>query len=56
MPVYAPHVRALSSLPAHHKDPFDRILVAQAMAEDLILITEDKKIMRYAATGLKVLV
>ena len=34
--IRASHVRTLSSLPDFHKDPFDRILVAQALAEELI--------------------
>ncbi len=56
LPIYAPHIYALSMLPAHHKDPFDRILIAQAIAEDLTLITEDENIMRYTSAGLKVLI
>src|SRR6266404_3421143 len=37
----------LHELPLHHKDPFDRILIAQAMAEKCTLITNDKKIKTY---------
>ena len=42
------HALALADLPAHHKDPFDRILVAQAQVEKLTLVTADDKIKAYA--------
>lgn len=41
------HVRALGSLPDFHKDPFDRILVAQAVAERLTLVSKDVILARY---------
>ncbi|WP_349236312.1 type II toxin-antitoxin system VapC family toxin [Bosea sp. AAP35] len=41
------HVLALSDLPAIHKDPFDRLLVAQAMAEGMTLLTSDAVLARY---------
>ena len=41
------HVRALAGLPDLHKDPFDRILVAQALAEHLTLATKDELLARY---------
>ena len=41
------HIKTLRNLPAGHKDPFDRILMAQSMAENLILLTVDKKILQY---------
>jgi PIN domain nuclease of toxin-antitoxin system len=41
LPVLLPHVFALSSLPPHHKDPIERILVAQALAENLTLVSAD---------------
>jgi PIN domain nuclease of toxin-antitoxin system len=41
------HCAEISSLPLHHKDPFDRMLIAQAKTEDLILITADSKIANY---------
>jgi len=43
------HLRALAGLPAFHKDPFDRILVAQALAEGLTLATKDSALARYGA-------
>ena len=42
------HVLALGKLPSHHKDPFDRMLVAQAMLEDLTLVTHDRKLEAYS--------
>jgi PIN domain nuclease of toxin-antitoxin system len=41
------HVTALAGLPLHHKDPFDRILVAQAITEGLDFITGDQPIRAY---------
>ena len=43
------HIRALAGLPEYHKDPFDRILVAQALAEGLTLATKDAILSRYGA-------
>lgn len=37
------HGYAAGSLPRHHDDPFDRLLVAQAKAEDLVLVTRDRR-------------
>jgi PIN domain nuclease of toxin-antitoxin system len=37
-------------LPLHHSDPFDRILIAQALEEDLTILTSDADIARYAAS------
>ena len=42
------HVLAVSTLPAHHRDPFDRLLVAQAQAESLTIVTADPKFRQYA--------
>lgn len=47
LPVRASHVTALASLPAIHQDPFDRLLVAQATAEGLNLVTNDPFIAQY---------
>ena len=41
------HAWAVESLPMLHKDPFDRLLVAQAMLESLTIITRDRNIARY---------
>jgi PIN domain nuclease of toxin-antitoxin system len=41
------HVLAVEHLPFHHRDPFDRLLVAQAIVEDLTLVTNDRQLERY---------
>ena len=41
------HAEQAGTLPPHHGDPFDRMLVAQAQAEDLVLVTRDRHISRY---------
>lgn len=41
------HVRAVRELPHHHRDPFDRMLVAQARVEQLVLVTRDARLGRY---------
>jgi PIN domain nuclease of toxin-antitoxin system len=47
LPVELEHVLRLGSLPPLHKDPFDRLLVAQALAEDCSLVSHDPAIMQY---------
>lgn len=41
------HALAVETLPPYHKDPFDRLLIAQAQIEKLTLVTRDTKIMAY---------
>lgn len=41
------HAEQAGSLPQHHRDPFDRMLVAQAQAEGLIIVTSDSRIPQY---------
>lgn len=48
LPLTLEHALRVASLPDHHRDPFDRALVAQAQAEDLPLLTADNLIARYA--------
>ena len=47
LPIRPDHAAAVEDLPHHHKDPFDRILVAQAMIEGLTLLTADSKLRAY---------
>jgi len=47
LPVVSDHVVAIDSLPAIHKDPFDRVLVAQANVEGLTLLTTDSWVAKY---------
>jgi PIN domain nuclease of toxin-antitoxin system len=52
LPVMARHVLALQELPGHHRDPFDRLLIAQAIRDDLTLISCDPQIGRYSVPTL----
>lgn len=47
LPILAEHTRPIESLPLLHRDPFDRMLIAQAITERLTLITSDSRILRY---------
>lgn len=47
LPVTSEHTVALADLPPLHKDPFDRILIAQARVEGLTLLTADKAVAKY---------
>ncbi len=47
LPIEFTHLERIVSLPHHHRDPFDRLLVAQALVEDLTIVTEDRKIAAY---------
>jgi len=49
LPVRARHAVALSRLPSVHRDPFDRMLVAQAVCEPLVLLTNDRVLTGYPA-------
>ncbi len=42
------HALAVENLPQHHKDPFDRLLIAQAQIEKFTLVTRDTRIKQYA--------
>ncbi len=48
------HALMVQNLPAIHKDPFDRILIAQAMAEGLTLVTSDGLVARYSVSTYRV--
>jgi PIN domain nuclease of toxin-antitoxin system len=47
LPLQQHHCFELARLPMHHRDPFDRMLVAQARAEQLTLVTADRQLARY---------
>jgi PIN domain nuclease of toxin-antitoxin system len=47
-PVALPHVLGLDALPFHHKDPFNRLLIAQSIEEDLALVTTDSQFSAYS--------
>lgn len=48
LPITVTHILALDSLPMHHKDPFDRLLIAQANIEDAVLISCDSVFANYS--------
>src|SRR5262245_40552652 len=47
LPIEQRHALQVAGLPPHHKDPFDRILVAQAQVEDIHLVTADRLVAAY---------
>jgi PIN domain nuclease of toxin-antitoxin system len=47
LPLTAAQAREVALLPWHHRDPFDRMLVAQARVENLVLLTADKRLSAY---------
>lgn len=48
LPISKAHAIAVSLLPDHHRDPFDRMLVAQAQADEMLLVTRDSVFDAYA--------
>jgi PIN domain nuclease of toxin-antitoxin system len=50
LPVLLPHVHGVATLPSHHKDPFDRLLIAQAVVESLTLVSADRNFSLYPVT------
>jgi PIN domain nuclease of toxin-antitoxin system len=47
LPITAEHALAAGNLPRHHDDPFDRMLIAQAAAEGLSIVTHDRRLQQY---------
>lgn len=47
LPVHLSHALRVHALPDHHRDPFDRLLVAQAIVEEMPLLSADPRIARY---------
>ena len=47
LPIAGAHVLAVETLPPIHKDPFDRVLVAQASVDEIVLVTADSLVARY---------
>jgi PIN domain nuclease of toxin-antitoxin system len=54
LPIEAEHAVAVEDLPTHHSDPFDRILVAQALVEPMRLMTHDALVALYSDTIIKI--
>jgi PIN domain nuclease of toxin-antitoxin system len=47
LPVTIDHAQAVCELPWHHRDPFDRLLIAQATLEDAVLVSSDERLRPY---------
>ncbi len=47
LPISLAHALAVAELPRHHNDPFDRLLIAQAQAEEMVILTADRAFQRY---------
>ncbi len=47
LPIAVPHLRRALSLPMHHRDPFDRMMIAQALEENLTIVTRDRSFRAY---------
>jgi PIN domain nuclease of toxin-antitoxin system len=54
LPITSEHTVSIDTLRSVHKDPFDRILIAQALTEGVILLTSDRNLARYGAPVRKV--
>ncbi len=52
LPVEIPHAAVLSALPMHHKDPFDRMIAAQALSESIPVVSSDAALNLYGVTRL----
>ncbi len=50
LPILREHLGVVASLTWHHRDPFDRLLVAQSVAEPILLLTADAALARYGPT------
>ena len=53
LPIDVKHIAALAALPPMHKDPFDRMLVAQASAEGMVIVTNDVRMSLYDVPTLR---
>ena len=50
LPIFSAHAVAVESLPPIHKDPFDRLLVAQSLVEGIVLLTSDATVAQYGGS------
>ena len=50
LPVKEDHIKHLETLPLHHRDPFDRLLLATAISEQMTFITSDKEFAQYGVS------
>lgn len=52
LPIRPPHLLWLATLPHHHRDPFDRLIVAQALSEECTLVSRDTQLDAYGVSRL----
>jgi PIN domain nuclease of toxin-antitoxin system len=50
LPIQTAHLQRLLSLPFHHRDPFDRLIIAQALTEEMTLVSDDTAFSAYAVS------
>ena len=50
LPIFSAHAVAVEALPPKHKDPFDRLLVAQSLVEGIVLLTSDATVAQYGGS------
>jgi PIN domain nuclease of toxin-antitoxin system len=50
LPIQTAHLQYLMNLPFHHRDPFDRLIIAQAIVEDMTLVSDDEFFPLYSVT------
>lgn len=50
LPITLDHASAVEALPWHHRDPFDRLLVAQALSEGAAIVSRDERLRRYGVS------
>jgi len=53
LPISSAHAAAVANLPDHHKDPFDRLLIAQATVEGISLLTNDEAVAAYKKSPIR---
>lgn len=53
LPITSEHTAGVANLPNHHKDPFDRLLIAQATVEGIALLTNDETVAAYTASPVR---
>jgi PIN domain nuclease of toxin-antitoxin system len=49
LPITFAHAATVTGLPSHHRDPFDRMLIAQALSDGLTIVTHDRRFEAYGA-------
>jgi PIN domain nuclease of toxin-antitoxin system len=52
LPISCAHLNVVVALPFHHRDPFDRLVIAQAMADEMTIVTRDPEFSKYSANVL----